>query len=60
VPQVAPAYPVLQTQAAVPVASEQVPWPLHASSAVAQSGEHIPLASLSWYPEAQTEQSAVE
>jgi len=50
-------YSVPQTHAAVPVESEHVPWPLHASAAVVQSGEQVPSASLFWYPEAQAVQS---
>jgi len=48
----------LQTHAAVPVESEHAPCPLHESAAVVQSGEQVPLASLSWYPEAQVPQLA--
>jgi len=56
--QSAPAWPVSQTHAADPVASEHVPWPPHESPAIGHPRAHVPSPSLSWYPAAHKAQSA--
>jgi hypothetical protein len=43
--QVEPVYPVLQVQVAVPVVSEQEPWPLHVL--FEQTGRQVPSRLLS-------------
>ncbi|MCU0699057.1 MAG: hypothetical protein MUC96_21340 [Myxococcaceae bacterium] len=49
-----PTQPGWHVQAAVPLASEQVPWPLHDDGEkVAHVGRHVWLLSLSWKPAAQ-------